>query len=156
MKHNGFTLIEVLVTITIITILASIVIPLSQVSIKRSKEMELRQNLRMIRTAIDEYKRAWDEGKIKRSIGESGYPPALKTLEDGVVNAQTPDGSRIRFIRKVPRDPLNGDSSAEPHETWGLRSYESPPDDPKEGADVFDIYSKSEEIAIDGTRYRDW
>lgn len=156
MKHNGFTLIEVLVTITIITILASIIIPLSQVSIKRSEEMELRQNLRMIRTAIDEYKRAWDEGKIKRSTGESGYPPTLKTLEDGVVNAQSPDGSRIRFIRKVPRDPFNGDSSAEPHETWGLRSYESGPDDPKEGADVFDVYSKSEEVAIDTTPYRDW
>lgn len=156
MNQNGLTLIEVLVTITILAILASVVVPLSQMTVKREKELELRRSLRVIRSAIDGYKRVWDEGRIKKSVDESGYPPDLETLVEGVEDVSTPDGKTIRFLRRVPRDPMNPDTSLPPEETWGLRSYESDPDSPSEGEDVFDVYSLSEETAIDGTGYRDW
>lgn len=157
MGQRGFTLIELIITIAIIAVLASAVLPLSQMTSKRTREMELRHELRVIRTAIDEYKRAWDEGKIKKSVGESGYPPDLKTLEDGVKDASSPQaGKKIRFLRRVPRDPMNPDKTVPADESWGLRSYASDPDDPEEGDDVFDVYSKSEETAIDSTPYRTW
>lgn len=157
MDQRGFTYIELVITISIIAILAAVIMPLSQLSVKRTKEAELKQNLRIIRTAIDDYKKVWDEGKIKKNIGESGYPPDLKTLVDGVDDASSAQsGRKIRFLRRIPRDPMSMDKEAAPEETWGLRSYQSPPDDPQEGDDVFDVYSKSEEEAIDGTFYRDW
>lgn len=157
MRQKGFTLIEVLITITILAILASAVIPLSQMSVKRNKELELRNNLRTIRRGIDEYKRAWDEGRIRKTVGESGYPPGLKTLVDGIDDAKSPQaGKKIRFLRRIPGDPLSKDTALPPEKTWGLRSYQSGPDDPEEGDDVFDVYSKNEDIAIDGTPYRSW
>lgn len=157
MGHKGFTLIEVLITVTILAILASAVMPLSKMSVKRSKETELREDLRTMRKAIDEYKRAWDEGRIRKNAGESGYPPDLKTLVDGVEDAASPQsGKKIRFLRRIPRDPMNPETSAASHETWGLRSYQSDPDDPKEGEDVFDVYSRSDGVAIDGTIYKTW
>lgn len=156
-RQNGVTLIELLVVLTILSILAAVVVPLSLVSYKRSKETELRQNLRDIRSAIDEYKKAWDDGKIKKSLGESGYPPDLVMLVDGVDDATSPQGGKkIRFLRRVPRDPMNADASLEPESTWGLRCYQSEPDDPQEGDDVYDVYSKSEDKAIDGTIYKNW
>jgi general secretion pathway protein G len=155
--HKGITLIELLITVTILAILASIILPLSQMTVKRQKELELRRNLRIIRTAIDEYKRAWDEGRIIKKVGESGYPPDLAILVEGVDDAKNPEsGKRIRFLRKVPRDPMNTEKTLPPEETWGLRSYDSDPDNPREGEDVFDVYSPSEEIAIDGTPYESW
>lgn len=157
MGHKGFTLIEVLITVTILAILASAVMPLSKMSVKRSKETELREDLRTMRKAIDEYKRAWDEGRIRKNADESGYPPDLKTLVDGVEDAASPQsGKKIRFLRRIPRDPMNPETSIAPHETWGLRSYQSEPDDPKEGDDVFDVYSRSDGVAIDGTIYKTW
>jgi len=159
MRQKGFTLIEILVTVTILAVLASIVIPLSKMTVKRGKEAELRQNLRMIRSAIDAHKKAWDEGKIKKNIGDSGYPPDLKTLEDGVDDATSPQaGKKLRFLRRVPADPLapNDGTTRASYETWGLRSYDSGPDEPKEGTDVFDIYSKSDDTALDGTAYKNW
>jgi general secretion pathway protein G len=133
--HRGVTLIELLITITILAILASIIVPLSQITVKRQKELELRRNLRIIRTAIDEYKKAWDEKRILKKVGESGYPPDLTILVEGVDDAKSPEfGKEIRF----------------------LRSYDSDPDNPKKGRDVFDVYSQSEEIAIDGTPYESW
>lgn len=156
MRQDGFTLIEVLITITIISILASILIPISNLAVQRSKEMELRRDLRNIRTAIDEYKKAFDEGRVKRNVGDSGYPADLITLEQGVSDVKSPDGKKIRFIRRIPADPFYEGLAAEPHETWGLRSYQSDPDDPMEGDDVYDVYSKAEGTAIDGTLYRDW
>lgn len=157
MGHKGFTLIEVLITVTILAILASAVMPLSKMSVKRAKETELREDLRTMRKAIDEYKRAWDEGRIRKNAGESGYPPDLKTLVDGVEDAASPQsGKKIRFLRRIPRDPMNPETSAASHETWGLRSYQSDADDPKEGEDVFDVYSRSDGVAIDGTIYKTW
>ena len=156
MNKNGLTLIEVLITVTILAILASVVVPLSQMTVKREKELELRRSLRVIRVAIDDYKRVWDEGKIKKSVDESGYPPDLETLVEGVEDASSPERKTIRFLRRVPRDPMNPDTSIPPEETWGLRSYESDPDSPSEGKDVFDVYSLSEGIAMDGTSYDSW
>lgn len=157
MAEKGITLIEIIITITILAILASAIIPLSHMTVKRTKEMELRQNLRAIRTAIDDYKKAWSEGKIKKSIEDSGYPPDLRTLEEGVDDASAAQsGKKIMFIRRIPRDPMNEDATLKPAETWGLRSYQSGPDEPEEGEDVYDIYSNCEDIAIDGTPYRSW
>lgn len=155
--QNGLTLIELLITVSILAVLASIVLPLSKMSVKRANEAELRQSLRTIRTALDEYKKAWDEGRIKKNVGESGYPQDLMTLVEGVEDASSAAaGKRIRFLRRIPRDPMSKDRDLSPEETWGLRSYKSEPDDPQEGDDVFDVFSKSEEQAIDGTYYRDW
>ncbi|HBG46369.1 MAG TPA: general secretion pathway protein GspG [Deltaproteobacteria bacterium] len=157
MARNGFTYIELVITVAIIAILAAVIMPLSQISSKRVKEAELRQSLRMIRTAIDDYKRAWDEGKIKKSVGESGYPPDLNILVEGIDDASSAQsGRKIFLLRRIPRDPISKVKDTAPEETWGLRSYQSPPDDPQEGDDVFDIYSKSEEQALDGTYYKDW
>ncbi|MBI5237142.1 MAG: type II secretion system protein [Deltaproteobacteria bacterium] len=157
MGRKGFTLIEVLTAAAIIAILASAAMPLSRLAAKRRKEEELRRSLRVVRNAIDGYKRAWDDGRVRRSAGESGYPPDLKTLEQGVEDAAYPgSGRRIRFLRKVPQDPMNNDAGIPAEETWGLRSYQSGPDEPEEGADVFDVYSKSAELGLDNTPYRSW
>lgn len=155
--EKGLTLIEVLITITIIAVLASVVIPISRMSVKRSNEAELRESLRLIRTAIDEYKKAWDEGKIKKSSDDTGYPPDLETLVKGIEDATSAKSGKVmRFLRRVPRDPMNDDESLRPEETWGLRSYKSGPDEPEEGDDVYDVYSKSDGLAIDGTAYGTW
>ena len=157
MEQRGFTLIELLVTITIIGVLASVVMPLSYMSVKRQKEIELRRNLRMIRIAIDEYKRTCDEDRIIKSITDSCYPANLEVLVEGVDDAKSPLSSKkIRFLRRIPRDPMSPDETIEPRETWALRSYQSDADDPREGDDVFDVYSKNDGIAIDGTLYQKW
>lgn len=157
MDHKGLTLIELLITVAILALLASVVLPLSKMTVKRAKEAELKQSLRVIRTALDDYKKAWDEGRIKKSVGESGYPPDLATLAEGVEDASSASsGRKIRFLRRIPRDPMEEDMDVDPGQTWGLRSYQSDPDDPREGDDVFDVYSKSEDRAIDGTYYKDW
>lgn len=155
--HKGLTLVELLISVAILAVLASVVLPLSKMTVKRQKETELKQSLRLIRTALDEYKKAWDEGRIKKSVGESGYPTDLEILAEGVEDASsTESGTKIRFLRRIPRDPMDGDMDKPPEQSWGLRSYKSDPDDPREGDDIFDVYSKSEDKAIDGTYYKDW
>lgn len=150
MRVKGFTLIELLITVAIVALLASVALPLAEVTVQREKERELRQSLQQVREAIDAHKRAWDEGAIERKLGASGYPPTLAALVEGVRDTRTPDDSaRIYFLRRVPRDPLTG-------EEWGLRSYKSPADDPQEGDDVYDIYSRAEGKGLDGTPYREW
>lgn len=153
---RGFTLIELLITVAIIATLASIALPLSEVTAQRAKEEELRKSLRQIRDALDAYKRASDEGRVQRAADQSGYPPTLAALADGVPDARSPAGAKIYFLRRVPRDPMHADPSAAPEATWRLRSYESPPDRPAPGKDVFDVYSASERPGLNGKPYREW
>jgi general secretion pathway protein G len=154
--NRGFTLIELVITVAIVAILATAAFPIAELTIKRSKEQELRQSLREIRTAIDAYKQAVDEGKITKKPEESGYPKNLEILVTGVDNAKDPNKSKIYFLRRLPRDPMSIDSGIGAAETWGKRSYASPPDEPKEGDDVFDVYSLSEGIGINSIPYREW
>ncbi len=149
-KKGGFTLIEMLATIAIISILAAGIVPLSQVVYKRTKEMELRNSLRVIRTALDEHKKLVDEKIIPLSAGDSGYPETLEILVEGV-SLQTATGEKKKFLRRIPKDPMVEDGE------WGLRSYADEPDSKIwDGQDVFDIYSLSEKQALDGTYYKDW
>jgi general secretion pathway protein G len=149
MKAKGFTLVELLVVVAIVGLLASIAAPLAEMSWQRGKEQELRHALRQIREAIDAYKRASDEGKIERKADASGYPPTLAVLVDGVEDKQDPEKSKIFFLRRVPRDPMTG-------EDWGLRSYASPANDPQPGKDVYDVYSRSEEVGLNRVPYGEW
>jgi general secretion pathway protein G len=153
---RGFTLIELLVTVTIVSLLATMALPVAELTVRRAKEHELRAALREIRGAIDAYKRAGDEGRIPRISGESGYPPDLVVLTAGVEDAKSPDKRLIYFLRRIPHDPFVDDPSLPAAETWGLRSYDSPPDDPAEGRDVFDVYSRSERTGLNGRPYKEW
>jgi general secretion pathway protein G len=153
---RGFTLIELLVTVTIVSLLATMALPVAELTVRRAKEHELRAALREIRGAIDAYKRAGDEGRIPRISGESGYPPDLAVLAAGVEDAKSPDKRLIYFLRRIPHDPFVDDPSLPAAETWGLRSYDSPPDDPAEGRDVFDVYSRAERTGLNGRPYKEW
>lgn len=155
-RQAGFTFVEMIATLAIIAILTSICLPLAEVTTQRRKEEDLRAALRRIRDGLDAYRRAFDEGRIKRTAGDSGYPKTLRVLVDGIEDAQNPEGSRIYFLRRLPRDPMGSDSSLLPDQTWGKRSYASPPNAPKAGKDVFDVYSLSEGKGINGIPYREW
>ena len=149
-RHSGFTLIELLVTVMIISILVGLAVPLARNSIKREKEFALRTALREIRTALDKYKDASDRGFIMMKIDTEGYPETLQILVDGV-DAVGQVNKKLKFLRRIPIDPMT--KSAE----WGQRSYQ---DDPKSttwgGQNVFDVYTKSEGTALDGTKYSEW
>jgi general secretion pathway protein G len=149
MTMKGFTLIELVITVAIVALLASVALPLAEVTVQRNKEKDLRVALREIRTAIDAYKRAGDEGVIEKKADESGYPPTLATLVEGVPDKRKTDGTKVYFLRRVPADPVSG-------EDWGLRSYASSPTEPQPGKDVFDVFSRSAERALNGTQYREW
>lgn len=155
-SQRGFTLIELVVTVAIVGILASIAFPMAELAKKRNKEQELRTSLRTIREALDSYKRASDENRILRKVGESGYPPSLDVLVDGVEDAKSPDRRKIYFLRRIPRDPLYVDAKVPAERTWGKRSFSSPADSPREGEDVFDVYSLTPGAGLDGIPYRDW
>lgn len=153
----GFTYIELVITVAIVALLASVVFPLAELSVQRVKEQELRRALREIRPAIDAYKRVWDEGRIERKVGETGYPPKLELLVEGVEDVRDPKKAKIYFLRRLPRDPFfEGEPATPPAQTWGRRSYASPPEFPEEGEDVFDVFSRSPKKALDGSLYRDW
>ena len=151
----GFTFIELMVTLAILGVLASAAYPMAKLSVQRNKEQELKQALRQIRTAIDSYKQAADEGQISRASNASGYPLTLESLVNGVENTRDPEHRKIYFMSRLPRDPF-ANSSLSAAETWGKRSYASPPDGPAEGEDVFDVYSKAEGTGINGIPYQAW
>jgi len=155
-RKTGFTLLELLITVAIVGLLASIALPLSELAVKRNDEQDLRRALREIRDALDAYKRASDEGRIAHSAEQSGYPPTLVALVDGVTDAKSASGAKLRFLRRVPRDPLSASPSAAADTTWGLRSYESPVDAPRPGSDVFDVYSTNAGVGLNGIPYKDW
>lgn len=154
-RPRGFTLIEMVVVVLIVSILASAAMPLAALHKRRSQEAELRQALRTVRTALDDYKRAWDQGRIEKKAEASGYPPNLAVLVQGVVDISTPKPTRIYFLRRLPRDPF-ADPALPAEQTWGLRSYASPPDAPVAGTDVFDVYVLTPGLGLDGTPYRTW
>jgi len=156
MKSRGFTLIELVITVTIVGLLATVAMPLLELTVKRGKEAELRAELREIRSALDEYKHAADLGRIEQEADASGYPPSLRTLVDGVEDSASPDHKMIYFLRRIPRDPFFPDGATPPEETWGLRSYASTPDNPQTGDDVYDVYSLANGTALDGSAYRAW
>ncbi len=151
----GFTLVELIITVAIVAILASAALPLTQITVQRAKEQELRSALREIREAIDAYKQTAVEGRVERKADESGYPPSLDALVAGAEDIKTPQKKAIYFLRRLPRDPF-APSSIPATETWGKRSYDSPPDSPREGEDVFDVYSLSEGKGLNGIAYREW
>ena len=154
-RQFGFTLVELVITVAIIGLLASIAAPLTETVVRRSKEQELKAALTGMRDAIDAYKDAVDNGRIQKAVGESGYPPSLDVLVTGVIDRRSPIGEKIYFLRRVPRDPM-ADPGTPPEQTWSLRSYDSPPDAPSAGKDVYDVRSLADGKALDGTLYRDW
>jgi len=154
-RHTGFSLIEVVITVAIIGLLASVAAPLADTVLRRQKEQELKSALMNLRTAIDNYKDAADSGRIARSADESGYPKALADLVEGVADKRSPSGDKIYFLRRIPRDPF-AEPGVPADQTWGLRSYASPPDNPQPGKDVFDVYSLAEETGMNGIPYRQW
>jgi general secretion pathway protein G len=149
-RKQGYSLIELMVVVALLSILAATVIPVAKVSVKRAKEIELRRNLRIIRSAIDRYKELADSNMIEVKQETEGYPPDLKCLLEGV-NLLNQTDSKIRFLRRIPQDPMTNSTD------WGLRSYQDDPDSTTWGRqNVFDIYSKSREKALNGTWYKDW
>lgn len=153
---HGFTLVELMVVVAIMGILASAAMPLGEMVVKREKERELRTALRQIRTAIDAYKQAADDGKIAKKADETGYPHRLEDLDAGVDDVKDPDKKKIFFMRRLPRDPTFPDTEVPAAETWGKRSYASSPDNPEEGNDVYDVYSLSEKTGLNGIPYSQW
>jgi len=155
-RAGGFTLIELVITVAIVAILASVAMPLNELVVQRAKEQDLRRALRDIREALDHYKQASDDGRIPKRVGESGYPKQLEDLVSGVEDQKSPRKERIYFLRRIPRDPLATEAELAPAATWGKRSYASPPDAPSEGDDVFDVFTLATGTGINGRPYREW
>jgi len=154
--RRGFTLIELLVTLAIMALLGTLVIPVAQVTIQRRQEQDLREGLHQIRSALDAYKQAWDDGRVTKTLGGSGYPKNLEMLVEGVPDLRSPKRAKIYFLRRIPRDPFNPETNASDGQTWGKRSYASDAEEPKEGEDVYDVYSTSERVGLNGIPYRKW
>lgn len=156
---SGFTLIELMVSLVIIAIMASVATPMIQLTVKRQKEQQLREHLREMRRAIDAYKKASDDGRIKKSADASGYPPNLQVLVDGVEDAKDAKHTRLRFLRRIPQDPMlnmQANNGLNQPAGWGMRSYDSPPEQPRYTQDVYDVYSLSKQTGINGVPYAQW
>lgn len=148
---RGFTFIELMITLSILATLAMVAAPMAQVALQREKEHQLRTALIEIREAIDAYKRAADNGRIKLSMGDSGYPKKLEDLVAGVQDQRSPRKQNMYFLRRIPRDPFAPSGSG-----WAVRSYASPPDNPSEGEDVFDVSSRSGILGLNGIPLKQW
>ena len=146
---KGFTLIEMVIAAAIVALLATVALPLAEVTVQRNKEADLRRSLREVRGAIDAYKRAWDEGRIERKVDRSGYPASLTVLVEGVKDVRSPKDEKMFFLRRLPRDPLTG-------QQWGLRSYASAADSPQAGDDVYDVFTRSSSVGLNGVPYKEW
>ena len=153
---GGFTLIELVITVAIVAVLASAVMPLNELVHQRAKEQDLRRALREVRAAIDAYKQASDEGRILKRVGESGFPKKLEELVEGVEDQKSPKKEKMYFLRRMPRDPFSVDSEKLAADTWGKRAYASPPDEPRDGEDVFDIFTLATGKGINGRPYKEW
>ena len=153
MRQDGFTYLELIIATIILAVLAAAIVPVTHVAAKRAKEAELRAALRTLRTAIDEYKRAVDMGVIGGTdveLGSEGYPEKLEVLVEGVSQVGTP-GKKLKFLRRIPVDPMTGNTD------WGMRSYQDEPDATMWGGqNVYDVFTKSTSIALDGSKYSDW
>jgi len=155
-RGRGFTLLELLIAVAIVGVLASVALPLAELGVKRTRENELRAALRDIRGALDAFKQAVDEGRVAKKADDSGYPPTLEVLVSGVEDARSAKKQRIHFLRRLPRDPFHPDPQTPAAETWGLRSYDSPADEPRSGRDVYDVYSMTMAVGLNGIPYRQW
>jgi general secretion pathway protein G len=152
---TGFSFVELLASVAIVGLLAAVALPAAEITARRTKEAQLRAALKELRLAIDAYKAAVDAGKISISPEQSGYPPNLADLANGIDDL-TGSGIKLYFLRRIPRDPMHPDTTIPAAETWGLRSFDSPPDRPRPGVDVFDVYSLSDKKGINGVSYADW
>jgi len=161
--QRGFTFIELMITLSILATLAMVAAPMAQVALQREKEHQLRAALIEIREAIDAYKRAADNGRIKLAMGDSGYPKKLEDLVTGVPDQRSPRKQNMYFLRRIPRDPFapadastSGFASSAASGGWAVRSYASPPDNPAEGEDVFDVSSRSAVMGLNGIPLKQW
>jgi general secretion pathway protein G len=148
LRQSGVTLLEMIVVITILLILMGAAVPVMKVSVRRQREVELRRDLWEMRSALDRYKDAADKNAFQQKLGSEGYPPDMDTLVNGVEIA---GGKKLRFLRHIPVDPMTGNTD------WGLRSMQDDPQsDSWGGQNVFDVYTKSTGVGLDGTKYKDW
>lgn len=154
--ERGVTLIELVITIAIIALLATVAVPMAELTVQRGKEQELRGALREIRASLDAYKQAGDEGRIARKAGASGYPETLEVLVDGVEDIKSPNKAKIYFLRRLPREPFNTDPNLAAAATWGKRSYASPANEPRDGDDVFDVHTLDPRSGLNGVPLREW
>jgi general secretion pathway protein G len=155
-QQRGFTFIELMMTLAIMATLALVAVPLGQVALQRDKERNLRSALIEIREALDAYKLASEAGRVEKKLGESGYPKHLEDLVNGVPDQKNPAKPLIFFLRRLPRDPFYLGQAKTAADTWRKRAYASAPDSPSEGDDVFDVFSSSDKVGLNGVPLKEW